>query len=310
MGAMAPESVHRLGSEVWALARRQHGVVSRRQLRELGLSEDAIKHRLAIGRLHALFQGVYAIGRPEISVHGRWMAAVLRCGPGAVLSHMSAAMAWGIRPLRPSPTEISVPMNVRPRAPTLRVHRRTCIAGRDVRALDGIPITSPALTLVDLAARLHTGQLEAAINEADKQDLISPGGLLREMSAMPRRPGIAPLRRMLDRDTFVLTDSELERHFLPIARAAGLPAPVTGKRLNGFKVDFYWPDLGLAVETDGLRYHRTPTQQAQDRRRDQAHTRAGLTTLRFTHAQVSYEPGYVSETLAEVATRLTARRAA
>jgi very-short-patch-repair endonuclease len=126
---------------------------------------------------------------------------------------------------------------------------------------------------------------------------------------MPRRPGIAILREALDRRTFALTDSALERRFLPLARDAGLAQPQTGVRVNGFKVDFYWPDLGLVVETDGLRYHRTPAQQAADRRRDQVHTAAGLTTLRFTHAQVRYEPGFVRSTLAAIARRLSGRSA-
>ena len=108
------------------------------------------------------------------------------------------------------------------------------------------------------------------------------------------------MRNLLDRRTFTLTDSELERLFLPIAAAAGLGRPETGAWLNGYKVDFYWPSLGLVVETDGLRYHRTPAQQAQDRRRDQAHAAAGLTVLRFTHGQVRLEPNHVQATLAAV----------
>src|SRR5690242_3384511 len=88
--------------------------------------------------------------------------------------------------------------------------------------------------------------------------------------------------------------------FLPIARQAGLPQPVTGRTLNGFKTDFHWPDLGLVVETDGLRYHRTPGQRARDRVRDQAHAAAGLTPLRFTHEQVRFDPDYVRATLAAV----------
>jgi very-short-patch-repair endonuclease len=108
------------------------------------------------------------------------------------------------------------------------------------------------------------------------------------------------LREMLDRDTFVLTDSELERRFLPIARKAGLPAPQTGRIVNGFKVDFYWPELGLVVETDGLRYHRTAAQQTKDRIRDSIHVGAGLVPLRFTHAQVKYEADFVLTTLKKV----------
>ncbi len=116
--------------------------------------------------------------------------------------------------------------------------------------------------------------------------------------------GVAALRETLDRRTFVLTDSELERRFLPIARGAGLPPPETQRMVNGFRVDFYWHELGLVVETDGLRYHRTPAQQAADRVRDQAHTAAGLTPLRFTHAQVRYERRHVEETLRTISQRL------
>jgi very-short-patch-repair endonuclease len=112
------------------------------------------------------------------------------------------------------------------------------------------------------------------------------------------------LREILDRRTFVLTDSQLERRFLPLARGAGLDKPETGRVVCGFKCDFYWPDLGLVVETDGLRYHRTAAQQARDRIRDQALTSAGYTPMRFTHAQVVFEAGYVRSTLAMVARRL------
>jgi very-short-patch-repair endonuclease len=115
------------------------------------------------------------------------------------------------------------------------------------------------------------------------------------------------LRAALERRTFVLTDSALERRFVPLARVAGLGPPLTGVRLNGFKVDLYWPELGLVVETDGLRYHRTPAQQARDRLRDQRHTAAGLTPLRFTHAQVAFEPGHVRSVLEAVVRRLVAR---
>jgi very-short-patch-repair endonuclease len=121
---------------------------------------------------------------------------------------------------------------------------------------------------------------------------------------MAGRRGAAALRRALDRPTFAVTDSELERRFLPIARRAGLPQPQTGVRLNGFRVDFYWPDLGLVVETDGLRYHRTSAEQGRDRLRDQAHTAAGLTQLRFTRAQVVFDAAHVESTLAAVASRV------
>lgn len=110
---------------------------------------------------------------------------------------------------------------------------------------------------------------------------------------MSGQRGVPALRRLLDRGTFCLTDSELERRFLRLVRSAGLPLPETGRVVNGVRVDFLWAELGLIVETDGLRYHRTPSQQASDRRRDQVHTAAGLTTLRFTHAQVGFEAAEV-----------------
>lgn len=171
----------------------------------------------------------------------------------------------------------------------------------------GIPVTSPVCTLIDIALRLNRAQLEAAINEADRRDLIDPEKLRSRLERLGGFPGVAFLRETLDRRTFKLTRSELERRFLPIARAAGLPPPETGRGLNGFKVDFFWPNLGLVVETDGLRYHRTPAQQTRDRLRDQAHTAAGLTPLRFTHAQVRFEPDHVKTTLASVAQRLGSR---
>jgi very-short-patch-repair endonuclease len=300
---MGYQTAQALGSGVWALARRQHGVVSRTQLLDLGFHPQAIKHRLAKVRLHPVHRGVYAVGRPDLTTHGRWMAAVLRCRPGAVLSHGSAAAQLGIGSER-GVVEVSVPANRSARVRGVRVHRRAAFGQDDIVVRDGIPVTSPVLTLVDLATYLGRDRLEEAINQADKRDLIDPEALREALEAIPRRPGVAPLRKLLDRRTFTLTDSELERRFLPIARRAGLPRPVTGQRVNGFKVDFYWPELGLVVETDGLRYHRTPAQQARDRVRDQAHTTSGLTPLRFTHAQVRFEPRYVEATLAATAARL------
>jgi very-short-patch-repair endonuclease len=158
-------------------------------------------------------------------------------------------------------------------------------------------------TLIDLAARLPRDELEAAISEADIRGLITPEQLRRALDAMPHRPGAGELRRTLDRRTFRVTRSKLERHFLPIARRAGLPPPLTRVEVNGYEVDFYWPDLGLVVETDGLTYHRTPAAQAADLLRDQAHAAAKLIPLRFTHYQVVYEPDHVEAILTRVATR-------
>lgn len=299
---MGPQILQPTRGSVWALAKSQHGVVTRAQLLELGFHPDAIKHRRAKGRLHAIHRGVYAVGRPQLTQHGRWMAAVLACGPEARLSHASAAALWGLRAMTGTGIEVSVPAKTARKLPGLRVHRRAHLGPSATH--HGISLTSPLLTLVDLAADLDRSQLEAAINNADNRDLIDPEALRAGLDELPPIRGIAALKRTLDRATFVLTDTELERLFAPLARRAGLPKPETQVWLNGFRVDFFWPQLGLVVEADSLRYHRTPTQQLRDHVRDQAHTAAGFTPLRFTHWQVACERRDVERTLAAVARRL------
>jgi very-short-patch-repair endonuclease len=232
------------------------------------------------------------------------MAAVLACGRGAALSFGGAAALWGVRPVHAGPIEIVVPVSSGRRRSSLVVHRRPRMTAEDVAVRDGIPVTSLVRTFIDIARRLDGPQLERAVNEADRLDLIDSEGLFAALDDHPGQRGTGPLRDLLGRRTFRLTDSELERRFLRLVEAAGLPVPVTGERLNGFKVDFYWPQLGLVVETDGLRYHRTPAQQARDHLRDQAHIAAGMTPLRFTHEQVRFEARYVRETLRAVVVRL------
>ncbi len=236
-----------------------------RQLLELGLSRRAIQHRVARGRLHRVMRGVYAVGRPELTRHGHWMAAVLGSGPSAVLSHRSAAALWGIGAELPGQIEVSVRGSSPTKLSGIRARRRPHLPLSDTTVRDGIPVTGVVRTLLDLAARMDRGRLERAVNEADRLELIDPETLFKALEDYRAQPGVGKLRELLGRHSFRLTDSELERRFLPLIKAAGLPAPVTGKRLNGFKVDFHWPDLGLVVETDGLRYHRTPAQQARDR---------------------------------------------
>jgi very-short-patch-repair endonuclease len=290
---------------IWRLAANQHGVVTRAQLLELGFSASSIKHRIAKGRIHPVFRGVYAVGRPQVSEHGFWLAAVLSCGPYALLSHQAAGCLWGILASQPREIDVTVPGDVFRRRPGIAVHRRRSLTPDEATSHNRVPVTTPTCTLIDLGTCLKPGELEAAINEADKLDLINPEDLRAALGAAGGRRGARRLRQLLDRRTFSLTESELERRFLRLVRAAGLPRPQTGVRVNGFKVDFHWPELGLVVETDGLRYHRTPAQQARDRTRDQTHAASGLTPLRFTHAQVRYEPEHVTETLAVVIRRLS-----
>lgn len=303
---MTPKLPHsaRTGA-LWELGKTQHGVVARQQLLKLGYGPDAIKHALAAGRLHTLaHQGVYAIGRPQLTGAGCWMAAVLACGPGAALSHYTAALHLGMLRGDHRPIEVSVPISRDPRRPGIVVHRRTALSSADVFIHDRIPVTSASRTLIDIAVHIGPDRLEAAVNVADKLDLIDPDSLRVAIDRHHGRRGVAILRRLLDRQTFALTDSHLERRFLAITHSLSLPVPQTGLYVNGFRVDFFWPQLGLVIETDGLRYHRTAAQQARDRLRDQTHIAAGFTSLRFTHAQVTFQPAYVRSTLRRVCRRL------
>ena len=177
----------------------------------------------------------------------------------------------------------------------------------EVTTHHGIPVTTPTCTLVDLAARLPSVELERAINQADALDVIHVAELRETLDDMPPRPGLAAMRTLIDHRTFRLTRSDLEAVFIPLSVRAGLGIPLTRQWVNGYEVDFYYPELGLVVETDGGRFHRTPSEQRADRRRDQAHTRAGLTPLRFTHGQVKFERLDVEETLRTVARRLSSR---
>jgi hypothetical protein len=304
---MAHQSLQPVQPEIWSLIRRQHWVITRQQLLAFGFSQEAIKHRVRKGRLHPVWRGVYAVGRSQLSRLGLWMAAVLTCGPQAVLSHLDAAALMKLIWRTSDRIHVSVPARVARTPAGIIVHRRALLRPEDVEVRHGIPVTAPACTLIDLATSVHKEQLETAVNEADKLDLISPPQLRADLDRLPSRPGMRSLREILDRPGYTVTDSELERAFLPIARRAGLDTPLTGADVCGYRVDFYWPDLGLVVETDGLRYHRTPLQQEKDRLRDQAHAAAGLTSLRFTRHQVKFQPSHVQETLAKVAGRLRLR---
>jgi len=289
-GAIAPETTQ---PTVWTAARSQHGVVTRRQLIALGFSEEAIRHRIVKGRLHRIWRDVFAVGRPEVEQEGIWMAAVLTCGEGAALSHGSAAALWGIRKPSRGPIHVSVPSPRDPRRRGIQVHRRRAF---EVAAHRGIPVTSPSQTVIDNAASVTEHRLERVIDEADKLDLVHPDALHRA-AAEQGGVGASRVRALLDKRTFLLTDSDLERRFIPLAEKAGLSTPETRVQVNGFKVDFYFRAEDVVVETDGGRYHRTPSQQRRDSIRDHAHTLAGLRPIRFTHDQIAHEPAYVARVL-------------
>jgi very-short-patch-repair endonuclease len=258
----------------------------------LGLTSRGVEHRVARGRLHPIGRGIYAVGRPELTQQGRWMAAVLACGgPGnAALSYSSAAALFKIGVEQAAAIEVTRFSPDPIRVPGIKVYRRPTLMPDWWGYCEGIPVTSPVQTLIDLATRHGRPAIERYVNEADRLKLVRTDDLRKALDGHGGEPGVARLRELLDRRTFRYTRTELERVFIPLAREAGLPLPRTSVYVTGHEVDFHFDELGLVVETDGLTYHRTPAEQAKDRVRDQDHSAAGLTQLRFTHAQVRYEP--------------------
>lgn len=293
--------------QAWELAGRQYGIVTRRQLLALGFSSRSIEHRRETGRLHLVARGVYAVGWPALDQRRRWMAAVLACGEDAALSHLSAAALLGIGSELPGRIDISVPRRCELQRSGLLIRGRPSLLASDIGLSDGIRVTSPVRTLIDLTTELDILAVERAVNDADKRNLVDPEFLRTTLDRYSGEPGVRPLRKLLDKLTFRLSDSDLEIYFRPIARSAGLPPPFSKHWVNGFEVDFFWPELGLVVETDGLRYHRTPSAQARDARRDRAHVLAGMTPLRFTHYEVRYERRQVRRALTKAVAMLRQR---
>lgn len=286
-------------TQTWQLAGKQHGIVTRQQLLALGFGPRSIEHRVARARLFPVSLGVYAVGWPALNQKRRWMAAVLAGGEGAALSYRSAASLWGIGREEDGRIDVSVRRRCELRRAGIRFHGRPGLLADDILRHDDIPVTSPTQTLLDLATELDPIPLERAVNDADKRGLIDPETLRDQLVRYRGQPGVRPLRHLLDKLFFQLSDSDLEIYFRRLVKAAKLPMPLSKQRVNTFEVDFFWPDLGLVVETDGLRYHRTPSAQLKDARRDRAHVIAGMTPLRFTHYEVRYEPGRVRTALSK-----------
>jgi very-short-patch-repair endonuclease len=223
-----------------------------------------------------------------------------------VLSHGSAAARGGFGVEPRGLIEVSLPPEGRRRQPGIRAHRRAKLGPADVTEHEGVPLTTPIRTLIDQATQLAPARLERAVNEADKLERVRADVLYAALDDHRGEPGVGPLRRLLDPLHFRLGDSELERAMRPLAKAAGLSVPETKAWVNGFEVDFFWPGLGIVVEADGLRYHRTASQQRRGLERDQAHVAAGLWPLRFSHWQIAREPAYVRKILRRVAARARA----
>lgn len=276
----SPDAV---GRAIEALATRQHGVVSRRQLLDLGLSADAIGRRHSRRELIRLHQGVYAVGHRRLDSHARDLAAVLACGPGAVLSHRSAGRRHGLLRSASARIEVSVPRGRGPRNGIV-VHRPRVLRAEDRTVVEGIPLTSVARTVVDLAGGLDRSGLERVLGAADRAQLLDVVAIERTLEGLPRAGG---RRRLLDvlsayRSEPAFTRSEAERRLLRLCRENGLPAPQANLWIAGYEIDLFWPDAGLAVEMDGWAFHSGRRAFHEDRRRDRALLAAGIETARVT----------------------------
>ena len=281
-GKSAPRSVDRVIAEV---AAGQYGVIARAQLAGLGLGRGAIDHRLAVGRLHPVHRGVFAVGHAVLSRHGVWMAAVLAAGPGAVLSHRSAAALWGIRDTARARPEVSVAR--RCERPGVDAHRVT-LAEDEITAERGIPVTTPARTLLDLAGQLTPQQLERAIHETEYRRLASPLSLDALLTRHRGRPGTAALKRIVERGALGLdiTKSELETEFLAFLDAHDLARPKVNELIGAYTVDALWPQPRLVVELDSRQAHQTARAFEQDRARDRDLQVQGYRIVRITYRQL------------------------
>ncbi len=276
------------------LIEAQHGVVTRAQLLELGLSPTAVKSRVRRGSLRRLHAGIYAVAHTALRDEGRWLAAVLACGEGAVLSHGSAARLWRMSSV---PAEPAVHVTVRGaerRRPGIVVHR-SALTRADVTVQRGVPVTTPARTLVDVAAVVPYATLRVI---ADHGVRLDAGAVRRAAARAANRRGRAGLARLLGDDGAELrTRSGLERRLRLLARDAGLDAPLVNHRVLGRERDFAWPSARLVVEVDGHAFHAARGAREVDHARDAELQLAGWRVLRFTAADVFGAPTTIAARL-------------
>ncbi|HWJ41974.1 MAG TPA: hypothetical protein VNR67_00930 [Solirubrobacterales bacterium] len=273
------------------LATRQHGVVAWRQLRELGFRETAIKTRLAEGRLYHLHGEVYAVGHTRLAVRAPWWAALLAYGPGAVLSHQSAAVLWGIRRKRRGPIHVTAAggrQGMR-RRKGIWIHRCK-FTGEDVTTRDGFPVTTLPRTLFDLAEVVRFDELKGSAEEAERLKLLRLPELERCCELGRGRRALRPVRRLLgelrppDEGR-----SPLEIRFAAFLRHHDLPGPVQNVDVLGHEVDALWPAAKLIVELDSWEFHGHRAAFERDRARDLKLMIADYRTIRVTHRRLDRE---------------------
>lgn len=279
-----------------ALAGRQYGVVTRAQLRRLGVGETGIDERVRTKRLHRLHRGVYSVGHRALRSEAYRMAAVLACGPGAVLSHAAAGAHLQIRPSSATRIDVTVPARSGRRSqPGIRLHRSGNLEPEDTTTLDAIPTTTVARTLLDLADVLGDQALKRAIDEAEYRRLFDLTALTAVVERNPGRSGARLLKAV--GGPAELTRSVLEDRFLEVVRRRGLPAPRVNAWIDGYEVDFYWPEADLVGEIDGFAAHGTRKRFESDRLRDRRVARKGLQTMRLTANAVSYDEDAIAADL-------------
>lgn len=286
-----PRGDHKLA----ALAARQHGVVSRKQLLALGLKRDAIEYRLKVKRLHALHRGVYAVGHPRLTLKGSWLAAVLACGEEALLSHRTAAALWGL--MRSPATPVHVSSKRGRGRQGIFVHGGQ-IPREDRTIRDAIPVTSVERTLLDLAEVVDEQRLERAFEEADRLGLLELAALERICERALGRRGIRPVRKLVAaaREPEMVR-SPLEGRFVEFCRKHQLPPPALNSTVLGFEVDALWPAQRLIVELDGFAFHQHRAAFERDRARDASLQAAGYRVIRLTHRRLQEDGRRVAHEL-------------
>ncbi|HEX4672746.1 MAG TPA: type IV toxin-antitoxin system AbiEi family antitoxin domain-containing protein [Solirubrobacteraceae bacterium] len=292
------------------IASAQKSLITRRQLLALGAGRDMVDRALARGRLHSMHRGIYAlVPFPALGPLATELAAVLACGDAALLSHHSAAATWGLRPSFIGDVEvIVVGADCGRNRAGIRVHRVEWLDPRDIRRYRGIPITSPARALLDIAPDLSDRELERALDEALIKRLTSHAAINAVLNAYSHRRGVARLRALADpgRPT-TDTRSGGEEALLALIRKTDMPAPELNARVGHYTADFVWREQKVIVELDGYDYHRGRAAFERDHERDAEHQRMGYLVIRVTGRQLAREPEAI---LVRIATALAARRAA
>jgi very-short-patch-repair endonuclease len=278
-----------------ALASRQHGVVSRRQLGRLGFTKDAIRRRVERRELLRLHEGVFAVGHVALTPDSRRLAAVMACGPNALLSHRAAGAAQGLLPSSPQ-LEVTVPRGTRAK-PGIVIHRSRLIHPDDRSSVRGIPVTSIARTLVDLAEGFSDERLAKTVHEAEVQRVFDLDAIERTLARLPGRAGRHRLCRVLaayQPEPHFLR-SEAERRLKLLCRDHSLPQPQFNVNVAGYELDAYWPDANLAVEIDGARTHHTRRAFHEDRARDRRLATQGIRVVRVTWLDLDDEASLAAE---------------